>query len=139
MSSSPEEGIRRTLMQYGQLCDDGRFDEWAELFTADARFHAIGATQSGRESAQKWIEAAQGPEARGRHAVFAPVINLGSDARTAWAWTDYLFFDKAGTLMSTGRYHDELVLGDDGRWRFSLREIVFQGDEPELTGQPPGG
>jgi 3-phenylpropionate/cinnamic acid dioxygenase small subunit len=127
------------MQQYAQLCDDGRFDEWGDLFTVDARFHVMGSTQTGRPAAQAWIEEMQAPDARGRHVVSAPVINLGDDGRTAWAWTDYLFFDKAGAIASAGRYHDELVRGDDGRWRFSLREIVFQGDAPDVTGQPPGG
>jgi 3-phenylpropionate/cinnamic acid dioxygenase small subunit len=138
MEPTAEEGIRRTLVQYAQLCDDGRFDEWSDLFTADARFHVMGRTQTGRERLQGWIERAQPPDARGRHGVFAPVIDVGIDGRTASAWTDYLFFDRSGAVTSTGRYHDELVRGDDGRWRFSLREIVFQGAAPELTQPPPG-
>ncbi len=139
MASSPEEGIRRTLVQYAQLCDDGRFNEWADLFTPDARVHVMGSTQSGRSTVQAWIEAVQAPDARGRHGVFAPVIDIGADGRTAWAWTDYLFFDRTGKVTSTGRYHDELVLGADGRWRFSLREIVFQGGTPQLTQPPAAG
>lgn len=138
MASTPEEGIRRTLMQYAQLCDDGRFDEWGELFTGDARFHVMGSTHTGRGSVQAWIEKAQGPGARGRHAVFAPVIDVAGDGHTASAWTDYLFFDKGGKVTSTGRYHDELVCGEDGRWRFALREIVFQGGTPEVAQPLPG-
>ncbi len=137
MATSSEEGIRRTLMQYAQLCDDGRFDEWADLFTTDTRFHVMGSTQTGREAVKAWIEKSQGPKARGRHAVFAPVVDVSSDGRTASAWTDYLFFNRSGAVTSTGRYHDQLVLGDDGRWRFLLREIVFQGGDPELTEPPP--
>jgi len=138
MATTPEEGIRRTLVQYAQLCDDGRFVEWAELFTTDARFHVMGRTREGRHAVRTWIEAAQPPQARGRHAVSAPIVDLGADRRTALAWSDYLFFSRTGTMTSAGRYHDELVQADDGRWRFSLREIVFQGDAPQLTQPPPG-
>ncbi len=138
MATSPEEGIRRTVMQHAQLCDDGRFAEWADLYALDVRFHVLGSTQTGRDTVRAWMEKAQPPPARGRHAVFAPIIDLAADGRTARSWTDYLFFDKAGKVTSVGRYHDELVLDDDGRWRFSLREIVFQGATPELTQPPPG-
>jgi len=138
MARSAEEGIRRTVLQYGHLCDDGRFDEWADLFTVDARFHVMGSTQVGRDRLQAWIAKAQGPESRGRHAISSPVVDLADDERTASAWTDFLFFDQQGSMSSVGRYHDELVLGDDGRWRIALREIVFQGKTPELTQPPPG-
>ncbi len=137
-SRSPHEGIRRTLMQYAQLCDDGRFDEWVDLFTPDARFHVMGATHEGRAAIQAFITNAMPAERRGRHAVFTPVIDLDPSAMTATAWTDYLFFDRSGAVTSTGRYHDELAEGADARWRFTLREIVFQGGSPTLAGPLPG-
>jgi uncharacterized protein (TIGR02246 family) len=136
--STPEEGIRRTLAQYAQLMDEGRFDDWADLFTDDARFHVMGSTQEGRAAIQKWITAAQPPEARGKHAILSSVIDLADDRRTARVWTDYAFVDQKHRVTSAGRYHDELRSGDDGRWRFTLREIVFLGGAPELTPPLPG-
>ena len=136
--SSPEEGIRRTLGQYAQLCDEGRFDEWGDLFVADARFHVMGETHEGREAIQAFITASQPPEQRGKHAILAPVIDLADDARSARAWTDYVFVDQRKRVSSAGRYHDELVVGDDGRWRFTRREIVFMGDAEQTTAPVPG-
>ena len=132
------DGVRRTLVQYGQLCDDGRFAEWIDLFTADAQFQVLGRTYTGHDAIRAFIEASQGPDQRGRHLPSDPVIDLGGDGRTACAWTDYVFLDQARTVTSVGRYHDELVQGDDGRWRFTRREIVFQGQRPESTQPPPG-
>ena len=120
-------------MQYAQLCDDGRFDEWADLFTPDARFHVMGTTHEGRPDIQAFITNAMPAERRGRHAVFSPVIDVDPSTTMATAWTDYLFFDRSGAVTSTGRYHDELALGDDDRWRFTLREIVFQEGSPALA------
>jgi 3-phenylpropionate/cinnamic acid dioxygenase small subunit len=134
--STPEEGIRRTLAHYGLLLDDGRFDEWSQLFVEDARFHVMGATQVGRADITAWIMKNQGPELRGKHAVLAPLIDLDGDR--ARVWTDYLFVDQQQTVLSVGRYHDEVVRGDDGRWRFALREIVFMGGAPEVTAAVPG-
>ena len=45
-----EDQIRRTLSEYSQRCDDGRFDEWADLFTEDARFVLSGQVTEGRDS-----------------------------------------------------------------------------------------
>jgi uncharacterized protein (TIGR02246 family) len=137
-TSTPEEGIRRTLAQYAQLCDDGRFDEWADLFEPDARFHVMGDTQHGRNDIQEWITAAQGPEARGKHAILSSVIDVADDGRTARVWTDYVFVDQKQRVTSAGRYHDELTSSDDGRWRFTVREIVFMGGAPEQTLPVPG-
>jgi 3-phenylpropionate/cinnamic acid dioxygenase small subunit len=135
---SPEEGVRRTLAQYFQLCDDGRFAEWSDLFTVDARFHVLGRTCTGRDEIRAFIEVGQSEEKRGRHVGLVPVIDVEPDGRRARAWTDYLFVDRERAITSVGRYHDELELGDDGRWRISLREIVMLGGSPELAQPPPG-
>ena len=136
--TSAEEAIRSTLARYCLFCDDGRFDEWGQLFTTDTRFHVMGSTHEGRAAAQLFIERGQPPERRGKHLVVNPLIVVGPGALTARAWSDYVFLDRAGLVTNSGRYHDELIRGNDGVWRFSLREIVFQGGEPELTSSPPG-
>ena len=132
-----EEDIRRTLARYCMLCDDGRFDEWAQLFTQDTRFHVMGATHEGRAAAQAFIERGQPPERRGKHLGLGAIIQVDEAAGTARCWSDYVFVDRAGTVTSTGRYHDELVRGNEGAWRFGLREIVFAGQDPELPPVPP--
>jgi len=129
------EAIRDVLASYCQLCDDGRFAEWAELFTDDARLHVMGTTHHGRAAVRSFIEAAQPPERRGKHLVTNVLVALDGDrART---WSDYLFVDRNGTPTSVGRYHDELRR-EEGRWRFELREIVFLGDTPEVAHPVPG-
>jgi 3-phenylpropionate/cinnamic acid dioxygenase small subunit len=122
-----EEAIRRTIAQYCQLCDDGRFDEWADLYTDDAAFHVMGETHTGRAAVKAFIEKGQPPERRGKHLCFNSVIDVkGDEAR---AITDYVFVDKQRVVTSAGRYHDRFVR-DGTRWRFADRRIVFLGDEP---------
>ena len=69
MSSTPEEAIRRTLAQYAQLCDEGRFAEFGDLFEPDARFHVMGETQAGRADIEAFIVASQpsGATRQARH------------------------------------------------------------------------
>ena len=139
MERSPEDGVRRTLAQYAQLCDDGRFDEFADLFTEDCRFHVMRQTHEGRAAVKEFIGAAMTPEARGKHAILSSVIDIeDGKVRTAKAWTDFVFAAASGTITSIGRYHDELECGADGRWRFTLREIVFIGKQPKLAQPLPG-
>jgi 3-phenylpropionate/cinnamic acid dioxygenase small subunit len=128
--ATDEEDIRGVLVRYCHYCDEGRFDEWGELFTDDATFTVLGETHQGRETITAWIAAAQPPGLRGRHMLSQPLIEIDGD--TARCWTDYAFVGREGsglTVTSAGRYHDTLVR-NGGTWRFASREIVFMGDEP---------
>ena len=124
---SDEDEIKRTFSQYAHFCDDGRFDEWSDLFAEDATFSVMGQTHKGREAIKAFIIPAQQPEARGKHVCFNSVIDIEGDE--AYAWTDFLFVDQQKVITQVGRYHDRLVKGRD-RWRFADRRIVFMGDEP---------
>ena len=121
-----EEAIRRTIAQYAHFCDDGRFDEWGELFTTDARLNVLGATHEGRDDVKRWITKFQTPDLRGKHVCVNTVIDISGDE--ARAWTDYIFVDQTNAIVSVGRYHDHLVRDAD-RWRFRERRIVFRGEE----------
>ena len=120
-----EDAIRRTIAQYCQLCDDGRFDEWADLYTDDATFSVMGKTYTGRADVKAFIEKGQAPERRGKHLCFNSIIDIDGDS--ARAITDYVFIDKQHAITSAGRYHDRLIRQPD-RWRFAERRILFLGE-----------
>jgi 3-phenylpropionate/cinnamic acid dioxygenase small subunit len=122
---SDEDAIRRTIAQYCQLCDDGRFDEWADLYTDDATFSVMGKTYTGRADVKAFIEKGQAPERRGKHLCFNSIIDIDGDS--ARASTDYVFIDKQHAITSAGRYHDRLIRQPD-RWRFAERRILFMGE-----------
>jgi 3-phenylpropionate/cinnamic acid dioxygenase small subunit len=124
---SDEDAIRRTIAQYCHLCDDGRFDEWADLYADDATFSVMGRTYTGRADVQAFIERGQPPDKRGKHICFNSVIDIDPDGESARAWTDYVFMDRDRAITSAGRYHDRFVRHPD-RWRFAERRIVFLGD-----------
>jgi len=131
---SDEEAIRRTLAEYCQFCDDGRFEDFADLFAEDASFHVLDKTHEGRSRISAFMEKAQPPERRGRHVCSNTVIDV--DGETARAFTDYVFVTRSDgesfAITSVGRYHDRLVKDHD-RWRFAERRIVFLGGEaPEV-------
>jgi uncharacterized protein (TIGR02246 family) len=123
--------VLRTLALYCQLCDDGRFDEWAELYTDDAVFIVGGRRHEGRAAIKAFIEAGQPPERRGKHVCANPLVDVDADGTTARASTDYVFVARAAdgslAITSAGRYHDRLVRSADGRWRFAERRIEFIG------------
>jgi len=125
-----DDDVRRTLALYCQFCDEGRFDEWGELFIDDARFTVLGETHVGRDDIKSWISKVQAPEFRGQHCLGQSLIDVDATGDAASAVTAYTFVN--GTpeggyvITSAGRYHDTFVRSrDDGRWRFATREIRF--------------
>jgi ketosteroid isomerase-like protein len=125
------DDVGRTLALYCQLCDDGRFDEWGELFVEDARFTVLGQTHEGREEIKAWISKAQVPELRGKHVLGQSVVDVDASGASASGVTDYTFVSRtpegAYAITSAGRYYDTFLRSDDGRWRFATREIRFLG------------
>jgi uncharacterized protein (TIGR02246 family) len=123
-----EEAIRKVLASYGQTCDDGRFEEFAALFAADAVFHAPpGEPVQGRDAIRSFMAAAYTPEVRGKHLLGEPLIALDGD--TAAVTTDFAFMARLPEggwgISVVGRYDDQLERSDDGAWRFTRHTIAM--------------
>jgi 3-phenylpropionate/cinnamic acid dioxygenase small subunit len=118
------EGVRRTIAQYCHLVDDARWDEWTQLFTADATFSVLGRTMKGHEELKTFISASLYPGA-GKHVTVNTVIDVdGDEARSV---SDFVYVAPEGDgfkIMTAGRYTDRLVREGD-RWLFAAREIVL--------------
>lgn len=127
-----ERRIHRTLALYCQLCDDGLFDEWAELFTEEAAMSVMGRTHEGRHAIKAMIVNAMPPERRGKHFLGQSVIDIDTETGEANAVTDFMFVAKDGerryAITQAGRYHDTLLRAKDGTWRIHAREIRFLGE-----------
>ncbi|MBV6507702.1 MAG: hypothetical protein JJLCMIEE_00757 [Acidimicrobiales bacterium] len=124
------DAIRETLTLYCHAVDDGRFDDFAELFAEDATFRVMGEVHEGRDAIRDWMQEVQPPELRGKHVGLNPVIRIDGDEATAV--TDYIFVSRQAdgfAVSSAGRYHDRLRRAGE-RWVFVDRQIVFMGDEP---------
>jgi uncharacterized protein (TIGR02246 family) len=129
-----EDQVRRTIAAYSQHCDDGRFDQWSDLFADDAHLVFAGRTTEGRDHIRRYMESVQPPEARGKHITSHSLVEVDGDI--AVAHTDYLFVRSGSeglALVATGRYHDQLVR-DGSRWRFRRREISMLGQPDGSTG-----
>jgi 3-phenylpropionate/cinnamic acid dioxygenase small subunit len=120
-----ELAIRQLLATYCHHCDDGRFAELLQLFAPDGCFVRGATTITGHAALRAFFEDRQGrPEQRGRHLTVNTVVEL--DAGRARALSDFVHFrfvDGRITPAVAGRYRDELVRMDDGRWRFARREV----------------
>lgn len=134
------EAIRRTIAQYAQLMDDGRFDEWADLFAQDAEFWSIPghhlpggheiAKIIGRETIVASISSVQNrmKEAGGViHFGGSPIVEVEGDAARAW-WDFIVIHAKpsANEVSFAGRYYANFAR-QGGRWRFKRRISVRPG------------
>ncbi|MFT7608850.1 MAG: 3-phenylpropionate/cinnamic acid dioxygenase small subunit [Candidatus Aldehydirespiratoraceae bacterium] len=126
--TTSESEIRRLLAKYCQLIDDGNFDDWIQLFTDDIEFVVMGMHKHGHAELRGFIEPSQQADARGKHMISEPWIEVDGDIATAT--TDFAWVSKQGSIGQSGRYHDRIVRQPDG-WRFERREIVFTGEKPE--------
>lgn len=125
---SDHDEIRALLVRYCHLCDDGDFEDFADLFDEEATFTVMGEVHEGRAAIQEFMTASLPPEVRGKHLISQPLISVDGD--TASAATDYAFVGRTPDglgITSTGRYIDRLVR-HGGRWLLAAREIVFLGD-----------
>lgn len=121
------EQIRKTLSQYAIFLDDGRVEDFLDLFTEDAVFTADEFAYVGREQIR--TELAAKKRRAGKHMPFPALIEFES-ATEARAWSDFIRVKietlgdpTSWTLTSIGRYYDQLVRGEDGRWRFARRDV----------------
>ncbi len=117
-----EDQIRRTIAEYSHRWDDGLLDEFADLFTEDARLLVLGTVNEGRGAIRDYMKAV-GEAGRGLHVTTNVLVDVEGDA--ASAVTGYLFVRQGQTgpgIIAAGRYHDQLVRDPD-RWRFSVRAI----------------
>jgi uncharacterized protein (TIGR02246 family) len=120
-----EAAIRRTLAEYCQSCDDGRFADFGRCFTEDAEFTVLGRRYRGRAAIEEWIAQAMPPERRGKHVTANSVVRRDGDR--AVVTSDYLFLvpdEKGPRITVAGRYDDELVR-DGEQWLIARRAIGF--------------
>jgi uncharacterized protein (TIGR02246 family) len=126
------EGVRRLVLLYSQLLDDTRYDEWEDLFTADAVLTVWGNTYTGRTAIREGIEAMT-PERPGKHVAYATVADFDGDE--AWAWTDFTALADSGAgqwgrsyvVATVARYYDHVVRRG-GQWMFARRQIRMAGE-----------
>ena len=127
-----ERGVLATLHRYGHALDYGAEAGWVDCFTADAHYEvrepgngtagSVRAYDGRDELAAFAARHTRAPEHFHKHVVVDPVIAVDGDRATAVSY--FLRLDHADgerVVYAFGRYRDELVRGEDGRWRFAVR------------------
>jgi 3-phenylpropionate/cinnamic acid dioxygenase small subunit len=122
-----KDAIRELMAQYCFHIDNGEFDDWLQLFTADGVFD-LGARGrlAGHDALRKFVQSI--PLTNGlpmiRHCVMNSIVNVDGNRATA---RSYLIVVQGGETLGVsiaGRYEDRLAkIGD--AWRFTERKVHF--------------
>jgi 3-phenylpropionate/cinnamic acid dioxygenase small subunit len=125
---SAETQITNLLFTYAERIDAGDIDRLADLF-AHAVLSGGGGEAQGREGALTWFGGGgDGQRRKTKHVTTNVIIELddaGTRAEVRSVYHVLLEADdgKGCTIMTAGRYHDEIELVD-GSWRFARREYI---------------
>lgn len=138
------EAIRRLLVRYGQLLDDGDFVRWGALFVDDACFRSFpgahlpggpdAAALIGRDAIVAGVEATQRALRRDGallHFGGAPLIEIdGDSAQAQWDFLVIQARAEAHHVAFAGRYHADLRKDARVGWRFVQRTSLAIGHQP---------
>ena len=124
-----KEAIRDVMSAYCFYVDNGEFEKFAGLFTADGIFETgpLGKLQ-GRRAIHDFIaahvpRAGEGPARK--HCTMNHLIRVNGAEAQADSYIVVLRESGEGIIASlAGRYEDQLVK-ENGEWRFKIRKIHF--------------
>ncbi|MGI9603005.1 MAG: nuclear transport factor 2 family protein [Acidimicrobiales bacterium] len=120
--------IRNLVARYCHAYDQGRVDEYCELFVEDASFQVPpDITADGADQIREKIAAGAVGAPPAQHVTYNTVIDVGDDG-SAKGWSDFMYVAAGpeNTISIVGRYLDDFVL-HDGTWKFQRRQVEFVG------------
>ncbi len=124
-----KDAIRDLMSEYCFYIDNGEFEKFAGLFTADGVFETgpLGKLK-GRKAIHDFIAAhvprlGEGPMRK--HCAMNHLIRVNGKEASADSYIVMLREIETGVVASfAGRYEDKLVK-ENGEWRFRVRKIHF--------------
>ena len=126
------EAIKQLKARYFRLLDTKRWQEWGDVFTADASLDSTDdaphARAEGRDAIVALVSGAVGQAVTVHHG-HMPEIELTApdSARGIWAMEDHLEFPgdpPALVVHGRGHYHEEYERSADGAWRIKSLRLV---------------
>lgn len=119
-----------TLLDYCQLIDEGRADDFAEIFTEDAVLEEGAVPIHGRDGIRTLARAVvRRYRATSHHLSNVRMERLAEDriAATSYVYAWHEPAEPGDDLHIWARYLDELRF-EDGRWRIARRRLEVAGD-----------
>lgn len=117
--------LQQLRARYCQLLDDGKWQQLAELFTADGAFVGLS-TARGREGLVSFFSGlVQGEPTAWWHFSSNETLELDGDRATGQTWLYQPCVVDGVAHVAAGRYDDIMVRDGDGAWRFEQRKVTF--------------
>ncbi|GAB3309408.1 nuclear transport factor 2 family protein [Epidermidibacterium keratini] len=117
--------LQQLRATYCQHLDDGRWEELADLFTADGAFVGL-ATARGRSELIEFFAGLQdGPLSAWWHFSANETLEIDGDRASGQTWLWQPCVVDGESQIAAGRYADQMAREADGRWRFVERRVTF--------------
>lgn len=131
------EQIRQLKARYFHTLDQKRWDEWEQVFCADAH---IDTTEEGsplidgRKAFREFLQPILEGVTTVHHGHCSQIDLTGDDTATAtWSMEDHLWWPDGRHLWGTGFYLEQYRKGRDGRWR--IQEMKLRRIRTEVDGE----
>lgn len=128
--------IIETLYRLAHTIDYGEHASWIDCFTEDAEFSmvemmtrepVVKAQHVGRDKLASFIpNHTSAPDYFHKHLVANPVVKITGDTAYTESYMTRVDEGDRPFVWSIGRYRDDWVRGDDGRWRVRKRIIEVE-------------
>lgn len=119
--------IRLLLASYGECLDRRDFVAYSELFAEDGELVAPLGEARGREAIRALLERRIGsdpPEQASVHLIASPLVRIDGDRATSKViWAYVTGGDDGYPLLLQLGFYDDVLVREDGRWRFARRVI----------------
>ena len=124
------EQIKKLKARYVRLMDQRKWEEWGDLFTADATIETILVGErtilwEGRDKIVSGNREANGDD-RSIHHCHTPDIEITGEKAALGSWALFdLYFIKGQRAEAYGYYEDHYVL-ESGRWRIKSVKLRLE-------------
>ena len=117
--------IERLLLDYGRHLDSRDFAAYGRLFARDGEWvGGFGTASGGPAGIQAFMEKAMGTSpnrANNYHLLSNFVVAVTGDTATAWSRWAFVVPGPAGAAIAQAGRYDDLLVREDGKWRFKRR------------------
>ena len=125
-----ELALRNLLARYCHCYDQGRVDEYCELFTEDGEFRTPDILAQGRDEIRAKIAVGAATAPPAQHVTYNTAIEVDGEGHASGR-SDFMYVGAGSenSIRILGRYIDEFVR-EEGIWRFRRRTVEFASPQP---------
>ncbi len=124
--------IEELIARYNHSIDSLQMDVWLDLWTDDAVFDGIGKYLVGKAAIKEFANVHEKNYARkmpgGRHFTTNIASNVEGNQATTRSYLQLWSTDVNGARIAYTGVYDDVLVKQDGRWRFARRKMVH--DKP---------